>query len=334
MARNPNSSLENISYTLNVGRTHFNNRFAIAISSLEELKEVLINIIEEKNHNLCFIGYDINEITDDNNNLLKIQKELQLELNKDKYVQQLLLLAKFYTKGHNLNFSLLHQGESQKKMALPTYPFNNKRYWLSDNNLPIKNGMLKKTIKENTHQAKILEKNWKLQSIKNDQSNLNSGNVIVLITSNLYEYINKIGDKVLNFQLTFLNIDEYESNIDIENVIGLIDITDFDKNINKKILWKKIALIQSLIKEKLNEKLFIFHFTHRLQGIKDSNITLNGAEMSALIPALNAEYSKLSSKTIDIDKLEQIKNILISELSYITEESEVSYRDNQRYVTE
>ena len=47
LASNPESNLRDICYTANVGRTHFNHRLAIAVSSIPQLQTQLANLISE-----------------------------------------------------------------------------------------------------------------------------------------------------------------------------------------------------------------------------------------------------------------------------------------------
>ncbi len=44
--------------------------------------------------------------------------------------QAALALAALYAKGAKLDFAALHGGESRRKLALPTYPFQRQRYWV------------------------------------------------------------------------------------------------------------------------------------------------------------------------------------------------------------
>ena len=41
-------------------------------------------------------------------------------------------LANLYVKGYDLDWELLHQGESKQKISLPTYPFAKERYWIPE----------------------------------------------------------------------------------------------------------------------------------------------------------------------------------------------------------
>ena len=48
------------------------------------------------------------------------------------YQHNLEALANLYVKGYEIDWILLHQGESHQKVSLPTYPFLKERYWIPE----------------------------------------------------------------------------------------------------------------------------------------------------------------------------------------------------------
>ena len=47
------------------------------------------------------------------------------------YRKKLLALAGLYVKGYTIDWELLHQGEKNQHVSLPTYPFEKRRYWFT-----------------------------------------------------------------------------------------------------------------------------------------------------------------------------------------------------------
>ena len=56
------------------------------------------------------------------------------QLSPEEYRYNLLALANFYIQGYTIDFYKLHEGESNLKISLPTYPFMKKRYWVKVTN--------------------------------------------------------------------------------------------------------------------------------------------------------------------------------------------------------
>ena len=125
--------LEDISYTLNIGRSHFDKRCALVISSLEELKDKLSRLQEKKTVPGCFQG-DVVKKPEDAAIYKKILasslEELKVQSSEVKYRENLEVLANLYVKGYDLDWELLHQGEAKQKISLPTYPFAKEHYWI------------------------------------------------------------------------------------------------------------------------------------------------------------------------------------------------------------
>ncbi len=106
-------ALEDISYTLNAGRTHFEERCAMVVSSINELVETLKKISQGEETENSFTS------------LVKNKKV------KNKILDNLLALANSYVDGFNLDWEKLHHGELKHRIPLPSYPFAKERYWFS-----------------------------------------------------------------------------------------------------------------------------------------------------------------------------------------------------------
>jgi len=129
-------TLEDIAYTLNQGRTHFEKRLAIIVNSIEHLQETIGQIIQ--GHSLPHVIFSHNNnkkpFMNDKNEIDKLLQLLSLNstLSKEDYFNHLLKLAEWYSMGYDISWSHLHQGESKRRISLPTYPFAKKRYWISN----------------------------------------------------------------------------------------------------------------------------------------------------------------------------------------------------------
>ncbi len=108
-----NTNLADLSFTLNLGRSHFELRCALVVSSLSELCDLLLKAKQ------YFSIYPTAEIG--------IFGKAGDYFNK----QQLLSQAELYVKHHVIDWDLLYQGDTRQRVAgLPFYPFVKSRYWI------------------------------------------------------------------------------------------------------------------------------------------------------------------------------------------------------------
>lgn len=128
-------SLEDISFTLNNGRTHFEHRCAIVTASTDELLSVLQSIINNQPSDNCVLGIApsstnssplFNEIY--KNAVTAIENYASTSARS--YREKLLIIADLYIKNYPIEWNILHKDENHKRLAgLPGYPFNKQRYW-------------------------------------------------------------------------------------------------------------------------------------------------------------------------------------------------------------
>ena len=136
-----NAILENISYTLNAGRSHFEKRFAFVASSIAELKLSLQQFDEENVSFNAFVNLSIhNKARPEIVSKRLFQKIIEdmhtSQISNQEYRENLMALANFYADGYDLPFVNLYSDEMQQKISLPTYPFNKQRYWINGDNPP------------------------------------------------------------------------------------------------------------------------------------------------------------------------------------------------------
>ncbi|VVC77176.1 Polyketide synthase PksL [Aquicella siphonis] len=129
------NSLDDISYTLNVCRSHFEKRCAVVAHSVDELKRVLLALKTGTIPDLAMINR-AGTLKKPNQSLaIKLFNQLIQELNRnqemraDEYREHLLTLAGFYVDGYEMDFVNLYQGKPYRKLSLPAYPFDKLYCW-------------------------------------------------------------------------------------------------------------------------------------------------------------------------------------------------------------
>jgi len=125
--------LQNLAYTLQVGRDDMDMRLAMVVSSRAELMAGIRQYLHrEEASDASYI--DI--YTGDNRSKESYFKSLYSGTAADQFVQRLLenrdleKLAQFWVSGGTLPWSILHKGEKLNRMSLPVYPFALKHYWV------------------------------------------------------------------------------------------------------------------------------------------------------------------------------------------------------------
>jgi acyl transferase domain-containing protein len=131
-----NFNLEDISFTLNTGRSHFQHRCALVVQSLTELRDCLQQFMVGRMLPQLLINSSESDTLFDQAIFKELFKHLMEDITKPmqlstiEYCDKLLALANYYIKGYELDWEKLHQGETNRKISLPGYPFAKERYWI------------------------------------------------------------------------------------------------------------------------------------------------------------------------------------------------------------
>nr|WP_278287533.1 ketoacyl-synthetase C-terminal extension domain-containing protein [Ruminiclostridium josui] len=135
-------------YTANTGRGHYEYRIIMLIDDLNSLKEK-IDILAERGiatyaeENIFFGQHKIvsdkrqslqdNEIKEGSLRALNTEVEQMmselLKADKDSYNSMLQKMCTYYVQGANIDWKKLHSGRKNRRVSLPTYPFDKTHYW-------------------------------------------------------------------------------------------------------------------------------------------------------------------------------------------------------------
>ena len=151
-------ALANIAYTLSVGRGHFDQRWAVVVSSTTELGEALQQIVGGKNSHTVLSSDQLNKnqlndrqlnhqshnpsppISNADRAIYKqVLNQVTAELNSIDPLQNsahyrdlLMALGGLYVKGYISDISETHKEQGLQRIALPTYPFSKQRHWATN----------------------------------------------------------------------------------------------------------------------------------------------------------------------------------------------------------
>ena len=125
-------NLQDVAYTLQVGREGMEERLAVIVGSVEELKEKLKDFLEgqdgiedlyrgkvKRNKGTSIIFMEDEDIA----------KAINAWVTKGKYAK----LMGLWVKGLSFDWNKLYQQSKPRRISLPTYPFNKERYWVEEN---------------------------------------------------------------------------------------------------------------------------------------------------------------------------------------------------------
>lgn len=123
--------LNDISYTLLAGRSHFVYRMSFFTDSIEDLKNKLLSI----KNNIKPETYEYIELNDVNKSETLTNELRKYDLH-DKELQ------KIYMSGANLDWRNILDAGNSKRIPLPTYPFAKERYWILDDDNDVDESLL------------------------------------------------------------------------------------------------------------------------------------------------------------------------------------------------
>ncbi len=122
------SKLEDICYTANTGRKHFEHRISVVAKDKADLRCK----IEE----LRFKKLDLEAKEKYSSSEERQYKKLSLEkmdmLNNSDGIEESTLkeLCEYYDKGVNIDWEKLYEGRKRRRVSIPTYPFKKERHWV------------------------------------------------------------------------------------------------------------------------------------------------------------------------------------------------------------
>src|SRR5436305_6859643 len=130
-------SVEDISYTLVQGRSHFAVRSAVVARDIHELKQCLSTIMSQDRSE--------HEVEKEKGNASQMEPLLRpygswllqelikgASINQNEFKDRLSILADLYVKGCNLEWDQLFEKGRGHRVPLPTYPFIGESYWIAE----------------------------------------------------------------------------------------------------------------------------------------------------------------------------------------------------------
>lgn len=130
LIQRPESRLDDVCFSLNLGRRNMARRWAAVVRSREELIEVLANdsggdLVRSSGTTPATPKVDVSKFDRTDGGLAVHRADRALD-------ERLLELAIAWTQGQRVDFAALHDGEQSRRVPLPTYPFAPRRFWRTE----------------------------------------------------------------------------------------------------------------------------------------------------------------------------------------------------------
>jgi len=120
--------LDDIAYTLQVGRDEMPERLALVVSNAEELKQKLEELLKDGERPKD--SYRNNIGTDEAKSKVMGGAEGEKLVQALIQQEQLSKLAELWVSGTKIDWRLLYNSDLPKRISIPTYPFARQRYWI------------------------------------------------------------------------------------------------------------------------------------------------------------------------------------------------------------
>ncbi|MGM2841803.1 amino acid adenylation domain-containing protein [Bacillus cereus group sp. Bce002] len=131
-----NQCLDDISYTLQQGRSHFKYKFAFIIENKTDLLRKLKSVLSQKgNFDILSNGYKAIHETPSNiiaKTTNDINERSVEELYQEKSLDNLIQLAELYVNNYEIDWSIFNEDSKSYLISMPTYPFDRERYWITN----------------------------------------------------------------------------------------------------------------------------------------------------------------------------------------------------------
>ncbi|KPA11138.1 polyketide synthase, partial [Candidatus Magnetomorum sp. HK-1] len=339
-------SLCDMAYTLQIGRESMEERLAMIVSNIDDLIEKLSQFTQRtKNQASVFTG---------NPKHLKDRKDIliggeagKLFINNIFETKDLDRIAQLWTLGFEIDWQLLYD-KTPKRISLPTYPFEKKRYWIQkeirNKNLPALTGT-QTDSEDDQPQLLCIETQWVEKPIALTESPINNRflvfdnhtdtfkkicpNTVTVISGEHFEHISKTTycicpDNAQDYQQLFENLDHMP-----EFIIHLWSDSKYkqdDKIIRNDMSYSLISvfhLTQALLNRKLSNSVLIIY-------VYPLNHPLYEA-ISGFARTLSQENSYIQLKTVGIQSPYEKTDHILSEC-FVKDGLEISYDDTTRLV--
>lgn len=319
-------SIEDVSYTLNKGRSHLDKRCILIVNSIEELYQTIQQANKCERPNNFLLG-SVTPKTDReplfDELLSKIFDEIcHQSLTADQYRKKLLALGNLYIKGYTIDWDVLHQNETKKRISLPPYPFAKDRHWITTKNKMIITEPPREKADKNSD-VYYYHPIWKQSPGKTNLAEVNSLHIFDE-DSDLVNGLRKELSKV-----AIHHVKKIEEDVRYQYIIYRVK-TIHANGLDEQIKYHYTALLQ-LVQDLLKQK-----YKHPIQLLliienSESQSSLLEGALSGFAKALQREQPNLICRLLTLPPL-STKSVAYLAYELGTQDSEIRYESAMRFI--
>jgi 3-oxoacyl-(acyl-carrier-protein) synthase/thioesterase domain-containing protein/enoyl-CoA hydratase/carnithine racemase/acyl carrier protein len=262
-------SLSDLAYTLQVGREEMQYRMAIIANNMVELKKSLktyIDLKEEKKEIEMDAQFFLGDMK---NNTIETKELFTSDITeyiiKDSLKNsQLTKLALLWTRGISIPWERIHENKNTKRITLPTYPFDKKRYWLTirqDSFLNAINEVFDEKIDQESQSAitdnhPVVEIISKILGIENDKIDYNTPLIDYGFDSIFYTQLLHNIQTHIDPEFSFDKLQSCKTTQELINILPYVNSASQQSQIYKNKTYPELIHLNQI---KHGKQVFWFH---------------------------------------------------------------------------
>jgi acyl transferase domain-containing protein/acyl carrier protein len=299
------TALEDIAFTLQVGRDAFRERLAIVAATRAELVEALARFAEGR-------GGVLDGRASDEPPVGSPPSEPEA-------------LARFWIAGGEVNWRALRGPTTARVIGLPTYPFAEMRCWLSE------------ASTEPAPAVTLYEKAW-CAAEQPPSSSMGIDGPVACVYGSGSEAIARAVARALGEDKVLLVREGSAWGPSHADATTWLDLGDLCAQSPKHEAWlTRLGWLQSWVARRAAGQRRLLHVTSGLYAPRSGGSVV-GARMAAVVRSLSSEVHELSARTLDTDlpseRVTAIVDQILAELAIPEGASEVFYERGRRQVPE
>jgi acyl transferase domain-containing protein/acyl carrier protein len=333
-------SLEQVAYTLQVGREPMEARLALSAVSLDEVAEKLQRYLDGAEVEDLFVG----QVTRGNELVASFSGDEALQKVTTQWLAQgkSAKLMRLWVQGLAIDWSLLYGEGIPGRIALPTYPFSRDRFWTAKTRVDGTSAGSSPDVLPSDEApmeaaSRCLEKVWRPCDEPQTLRAVSGLRTIAILAN---ASTRGLAEALLSQleRAEILDAAEIQRRLDLpketwKRFDGCIDLFGCSAEGHAdggEVSWR---LLQQMIEHGDKEQLTLFCVTSGLETHRNDEMNLSGAVSAGLYRMLQYEYSHVRSRHVDLQPGPDdgaLARQIAREYRLDIRDAEVCYRDGQR----
>ena len=339
LKENSSISIQDLCYTTNIGRGHYSCRLAIICNTISELQEKIHDIlnnwpkIDSEN-----IFYNDKVLYQSHSNIIPTTDNI----NSNYSYLELKDIARAYARGLQINWNTIYKDKGRKRISLPVYSFEKKRFWFD-----FSNEYLEQIYLRNPFHYNLIWKKKKLE----EEICAKPKSILMIVnnhnkTQDLVKDLKNNGHKITTLlEPTSSDLEGFFNYSVIDNIDYIIHagtlFTNPSTNLEELITAQEkgmfnlhclLSVITSKEQDNPIKIVLLTDYSHLVDNTED----FTKPEYASLIgfgKIIPKEFARLNCKAIDID-YSTSNDIIIHEIFSKTKTFFTAYRKNTRFIQE